>query len=127
MHTIKHFAVRLWFGVLATLVLSRPGVAADPCLGLPGYPANQVTFQVADYYPAPQTAISYLTADIQSGPLPSARYQAWCADGGTSFQELTGQSIFTPVLTGWLYSSCDPDLNSKLDPDHPASVYVSPE
>src|SRR4051812_50858 len=82
---------RLTLALLALLAVAAPAkVQADACLNLPDYPANQVTFQVADYYPTPQTAISYLTADIQSGPLPSGRYQAWCADGGTSFQELAG-------------------------------------
>jgi hypothetical protein len=98
------------------------------CLTLPSYPANNISVDLTAYYPTPSTAYSYFTAKVLAGPIPLAPpaslYAAWCVDAPTD--------IIVPQLgqfrnyLGYLYSSCDPNLNSELGPDHPASVYVSP-
>jgi len=129
MKTVKNLLLTAALLVGSVGLSLRTAKAVDPCLGLPDYPANQITFKIADYYPTAFGAYSYLTADVQSGPVPAGPglYASWCADGQTFFPELNGNGTFSTVLTGWLLSSCDLNLNSKLDPDHPANCYVSPE
>ena len=124
--------------VSVVLVLNSRSVApAQSCwLNLPAYPGNSISLQLSSYYPTLSSAYSLLTAKVGSGPIPAAPpaalYPVWCMDEQTVLN--TGQGgdpVPFTSFTGYLFSSCDPNLDSELGQGNagvglPADVYVSP-
>ena len=127
--------VAIWLLLMTTFgdfPLMRAQGQEACCLTLPAYPANSISLELSAYYPSVATAYSYFTAKVLAGPIPlappSPLYPAWCMDAATDIF-VAQRGNFTPY-DGFLYSSCDTNLNSKLGqgslpPEHPSSVYVS--
>ena len=87
---------------------------------------------VYPYYGTPQFT-SYFLVDVTnkvSGtnylnpPIPYGLYPTWCVD---QWDYLDPTEITVPgsLYTGALYSTCDPDLNSELPPNHPNTLVSS--
>src|ERR1041385_1494513 len=124
-NTVARLFVMIFFGVLPVV---QTYAQSNCCLTLPGYPTNNISVDLSVYYPDPSTAYSLFTVKVLVGPIPLAPpaplYAGWCVDANTDIN-VTQQGQFTNYM-GYLYSTCDTNLNTELGPDHPASVYVSP-
>jgi hypothetical protein len=130
------FSGRFWSAQLqAALVAVSVWLLAAPasiavadvscCIALPPIPANEADgFVEVAYGPNPGKGVaphfSLFTVDVQPGggavpvpPIPAGRYAAWCFDSATELDPGIGSTY-----GGYLFSSCDPNLNQFL-PDHP--------
>jgi len=122
--------------VLAALFCSLP---AHPVLGqacpitFPPSPANELTAYVTIYpgykvsLTIQQQLTSFFTVDVSntvSGPnppIPYGLYPTWCVDTW-DFINPTAITVPGSIYSGFLYSTCDPDLNAELPPGHPNTL-----
>lgn len=104
---------------------------AECCLTLP---SNAVDVQVGKYISG--WTYSYLKVRIDgptTPPVPfvgphGGEYAGWCIEEALGFGYPSTEfpdGTYKPFPSSELYSTCDPDLNSKLPAGHQPTVYVS--
>ncbi len=108
--------------------LGQKNAAMAQCLSYSG-PNGNVLTSFIDIYPNYPSSDAYFNTLVQTAnqPLPLGTYLTWCVDANTFIDPSQNYTVPGTTYIGTLIPDCDPNLNTKLPPNHPASCYVAPQ
>ena len=126
---MKIKSLKSWLALFiatVSLMLVQNNQTFGQCISFTGPAGNVLTASIFSYPNYPNSdALFHVTVNDGNQPIPAGVYLGWCVDAGT---EIHPGQVVGPgtTYTGQLFPDCDPNLNSELPNNHPASCYVSP-